>query len=126
LEDKRNLERRLCYLDAYEQATGDLIGSASNLHQEGLMLISKAEIPLIKDLSISLEIPGYEESKTQLVINGVWNRKNMEPDFFNTGCQIIKPTPEVISAINNLLMALEKGASSPYKLNSFFPPDVKI
>jgi hypothetical protein len=128
LEDKRKLERRICYLDAYEQATDDLIGNASNIHPEGLMLISKAEIPLFKDLSISLVVPGYEESKIQLVINGVWNREYKYPelDFFNTGCRLIEPTPEVISALNNLYVALGKGAKSPYILNSFFPSEAKI
>ena len=126
MEDKRKHERRLCYLDAYEQVTGYLIGSASNMHQEGLMLISKVEIPLLKDLSISLEVPGHEESKIQLVINGIWNQKNTEPVFFNTGCQIIEPTQEVLSAINNLFVALEKGARSLYKSNPFFSSGVKI
>ncbi len=90
------------------------------------MLISKVEIPLLKDLSISLEVPRYEESKIQLVINGIWNQKNTEPDFFNTGCQIIEPSPEVISAINNLFVALEKGARSLYKSSPFFSSGVKI
>jgi len=90
------------------------------------MLISKVEIPLLKDLSISLEAPGQEESKIQMVINGIWNQKYTEPDFFNTGCRIVKPSPEIISAINNLFVALEKGVSNPYKLSSFFPSGVKI
>jgi hypothetical protein len=47
----------LCYLDVFDQKTGDLIGNANDISHQGLNLITKEELPLLNDLSIWVEDP---------------------------------------------------------------------
>ena len=86
-EDKRNLERMLCYLDVFDQTTGDLIGNANDIHLQGLNLISKEELPLLENLSIWVEDP-RDNVRIPLVIEGVWNQMEIDPVYYSTGCRV--------------------------------------
>ena len=117
-EDKRKHQRSLCYLKVIKEGTGEYIGHVDDIHHEGLSLVSEGEIPLHDNLSICVETL-EEDVKISLVVKGVWNQKNEEPDHYITGCQIINPSSEAIDSIYNansklmdhamvLLKALEK------------------
>ncbi len=86
-EDRRNLDRMLCYLDVFDQTTGDLIGNANDIHHEGLNLISKEELPLLNELSIWVEDP-RDNVRIPLVIEGVWNQMEKNPVYYSTGCKV--------------------------------------
>ena len=83
-DDRRNLDRMLCYLDVFDQTTGDLIGNANDIHHEGLNLISKEELPLLNNLSIWVE-DLRDNVRIPLVIEGVWNQMEKNPVYFSTG-----------------------------------------
>jgi hypothetical protein len=118
-EDKRKLERSLCYLKAIREDTGEPIGHVGDIHYEGLNLISKNEIPLHDGLRICVETPG-EEVKIPLVVKGVWNQMNEEPNHYSTGCQIIDPLSESVEAIYKLVEAFKKGGNRPFKYAASF------
>jgi len=105
LEENRKLERFLTYLEVTDRTSGDLVGHAANIHQEGLLLISKTEIELSRDISIWAELPGDQkiESKFPLVINGLWNETCVEPDHYKTGFKIVKPSLDTITEINKII-----------------------
>ena len=109
LDNQRKLERALCYLNAFDQASGILIGHVDDIHHEGLNLTSKIEIELFKEFPIWAEIPIYENiiSRFPLVIKGVWNKEHTSPDHFRTGCRIIEPGPEAINAIDKIILFSE-------------------
>ena len=65
------------------------------------MLISKFEVPLQKDIPVFVEVPD-RETEIQIVIHGVWNQGNRDPDYYNTGFRIVDPTPESINVIYEL------------------------
>ncbi len=117
LEDKRNHQRSLCYLKAIKEDTGEHIGHVGDINHEGLNLISENEIPLHDHVSICVETL-EEEVKFPLVIKGVWNQINVEPNNYSTGCQIIDPLSEAIDAIHKLVEALKKGGRRPFKYAS--------
>jgi hypothetical protein len=117
MEDKRKLERSLCYLKAIKEDTGEHIGHVGDIHHEGLNLVSKNEIPLHDDLSICVETL-VEEVIISLVVKGVWNQTNEEPKHYRTGCQIIDPSSEIVEAIYELVETLKKGGRNPFKYNS--------
>ncbi len=107
MEERRKQKRSLCIIDVFDQTTGEIIGNAVDIHHEGLNLISKDKMPLLSDLSIYLEDP-VNEITIPLIIKGVWNQVNKDPVYYNTGCQIVDPSPEIICSINDLLENSQK------------------
>lgn len=105
MEEKRKLKRFILYFNVIEQTSGRLLGYSGDIHQKGLMLVSKYEIPLIMDIPVLVQVPGEVGVKSEipLVINGIWNQLNMNPHFYNTGCRIVDPSQGVIDAINELV-----------------------
>jgi hypothetical protein len=103
-QEMRKLKRFILYLNIIERTSGKLLGYTGNIHHQGLMLVSKHEIPLIIDIPVLVQVPGEEGIKSEipLIINGIWNQMNMNPHFYNTGCQIVDPSSEVIDAIDEL------------------------
>ncbi len=105
MEERREYKRLIRYLNVIEQTTGKLIGRIGDIHNTGLLLVSELEIPLLMDIHVWLEVPGEEgiKNRVPLVINGTWNQMNRNPVFYNTGCWIVNPQPDAISAIENSL-----------------------
>jgi hypothetical protein len=114
LEEKRKHQRSLCYLNAIEGETGEVIGHVGDIHHEGLTLISEHEIPLDDVLPIVIETLG-EEVRISLIIKGIWNLTHEEPKHYRTGCQIINPSSMTIDAIYKLIEALKNGGRNPFK-----------
>lgn len=114
MEERRKLERSLCYLDVIDEVTGKLVGNANDINLGGLMLISKDEIPLQTDIPVCVDIPN-NDVRIQLVINGVWNQINRNPDFYNTGCRIVSASTESINAIIEFYETLKKRTRNAYK-----------
>jgi len=102
LKERRKHKRSLCLIDVFNQRTSDLIGHVGDIHHEGLNLISKDKIPLFSDLSILLKDP-VNKITIPLIIKGLWNRMNENPVYYNTGCQIDEPSPELLCSINDML-----------------------
>jgi len=103
-QEGRKLKRFILYLNVIERTSGKLLGYTGNIHRQGLMLVSKYEVPLIVDIPVLVQVPGEEGIKSEipLVINGIWNQINRNPHFYNTGCLVVNPSSEVIDAINEL------------------------
>jgi hypothetical protein len=102
LGEKRRLKRSLCYLDVIEQTSGNFMGTATNIHHEGMMLVSMFQPALFLDVPIWVEDPNIKD-KIPLVINGIWSQMNMHPVSYYTGCRIVDPSPEAICEINGLI-----------------------
>ncbi len=108
LADKRELERFNLNLDVIEQTTDNYLGYTGDMHRVGLMLISKVELALSLDIPIWLEMLGDNgiESKMPMIINGVWNKKTMNPVIYHTGCRLVRPSPEAINKIDEFIDGL--------------------
>ena len=115
MEEKRKLERSLCYLKAIKEGAEEIIGHVGDIHHEGLNLISEDEIPLQDDITISVETL-EEEIRISLTVKGVWNQMYEEPKYYKTGCQIINPSSETIDSIYKIVEFLEKGSKKPFKI----------
>jgi hypothetical protein len=113
-EDKRKLERSLCYLKAIKEETGEHLGHVGDIHHQGLNLISKDEISLHDDLIICIETI-EEEVRISLTVKGVWNMNYEEPEYYKTGCQIINPSSESVDAIYKIIEFLQKGGRKHFK-----------
>jgi hypothetical protein len=115
VEEKRKLERSLCYLKAIKGDTGEHIGHVGDIHHEGLNLISEDEISLHDDLTMCIETL-EEEVKISLTVKGVWKQVYEEPKYYKTGCQIINPSSETVDAIYKIVEFLQKGARKPFNI----------
>jgi hypothetical protein len=115
VEDKRKLERSLCYLKAIKEETGEHLGHVGDIHQEGLNLISEDEISLHDDLIICIETI-EEEVRISLTVKGVWKKRYEEPEYYKTGCQIINPSSESVDAIYKIVEFLQKGTRKSLKI----------
>jgi hypothetical protein len=115
VEEKRKLERSLCYLKAIKEEAGKHIGHVCDIHHEGLNLISEDEIPLHDDLTICVETL-EEEVRNSLTVKGVWKHMYEKPKYYKTGCQIINPSSETIDAIYKIVEFLQKGARKPFRI----------
>jgi hypothetical protein len=113
-EERRKIERSLCYLDVIEPTTRQLIGHAGDINCEGLNLITKSKIPLSEDLLICVEFPG-NDTCVSLVLRSIWSELYQEPFFYKTGCQIIEPSSETIRLLNQLVGSLVKGVKRSFK-----------
>jgi len=81
MQEKRKLKRRhlIYYLRVFEKNADQPIGHMVDISDEGMMLIS--------------EDPA--ESR--------WCREDENPDFYNTGFQLIHPSPEHIKITGHLV-----------------------
>jgi hypothetical protein len=114
-EDRRQLERKLCYLDVFDQATGDLIGNANDIHHGGLNLITKSELKLLKDLSIWIEDP-RDNARIPLVIEGIWSKIEKDPVYYSTGCKIHITASVESYALNEFIEKINNNVKKKFKL----------
>lgn len=105
MEDKRKLKRFSHKLNVTEQTSGNLIGFTGDIHQDGLMLVTKFQTALFLNIPVWVDVPVVDGTKNKipLVIEGVWTQKGINSDLYNTGCQLVAPTPEALSEITELI-----------------------
>lgn len=93
MEERRRLSRRhiLFYSRVFDRKTGVFLGYLGNMNEGGLMIIS--ENPLDEDQLYLLRIDLPEDIYSQSVLNfeakSVWCRLDVDPNFYNTGFQLI-------------------------------------
>lgn len=105
MEDKRKLKRFAHKLNVTEQTSGNTIGYTGDIHQNGLMLVTKFQAALFLNIPVWVDVPVADGTKNKipLVIEGIWSQKDKNSDSYNTGCQLVAPTPEAIGEINELI-----------------------
>ena len=107
MENKRNLKRRhlIYYLRVFDQKTKKPIGHLVDVTPEGIMVIS--EQPIITDIVFQLELIlpvaylGIE--KLEFVARSVWCRQDVNPDFYDTGFQLLEVSREHFSVVETLI-----------------------
>ena len=118
MEERRIHARTLCYLDVIDPMTGRLLGSANNINHGGLLLISKTEIPLESEMQVLIQFPN-NPLKTRLVITGLWNQCNREPDFYYTGCRIVDASEEDMNLIISMNETMKTGSRKAIKSHRY-------
>lgn len=106
--EKRNLRRwqLIFYLRVFEEETGQLLGYVVDISTSGLMLISDQPIPIGQDYNLWLDIPQDEagqRSKISLHARSLWSRKDVNPDFLDTGFCLVDVTTEQVHRIQLII-----------------------
>ena len=106
MDERRRLHRRhiLFYSRVFDRKTGVFLGYLGNMNEGGLMIISEDEIEVDQNFLLRIDLPEDIYSRTVLNFQAksVWCRKDVDPNFFNTGFQlgeISKESKDLISQI---------------------------
>ena len=107
MPERRKLPRRhiLFYSRVFDRQTGVFLGYLGDMHEEGMMLIS--ENPLNVDQVFRLRIDLPDDAYSQPVLNfdarSVWCKKDIDPNFYNTGFQFLDVSDEARQIISQVI-----------------------
>ena len=98
MDERRKLKRLRINLDVYDQASGSLLGYTSNLHAEGMMMVSENPFVIGKGYSIWLEIPDGDKDTKKIFLAACsrWCTSVKDPMLYYTGFRFVHPTPEIM------------------------------
>jgi Tfp pilus assembly protein PilZ len=98
MEERRRLHRRhiLFYSRVFDRKTGVFLGYLGNMNEGGLMIISDSPISVGEKFLLRIDLPEDIYSKTVLNFEAksVWCRLDVDPNFHNTGFQLVDISDE--------------------------------
>jgi hypothetical protein len=107
IAEKRTLKRwhLIFYLRVFDEPTGSLVGYVVDISTKGMMLISDQPIPLNQDFKLWLEVPEDDgrRVKVSLKARSLWNQRDVNPDFFDTGFCLLEATAEQMHKIQLII-----------------------
>ena len=105
-EDRRKLQRK--YLTffgrIFDRYNGQYIGNVADITVEGAMVISDHPIPTEKTFQLRLDLPEHIFGIDHLDLEGhsIWCQPDIDPEFYNTGFQLLNNSPEAIKIIEQI------------------------
>jgi hypothetical protein len=105
--DKRNLKRRhlIYYLRVFDRNKGVFIGHLIDVTMGGIMLISEEPIKVGELYQLRMTLPSEMLGQKYLDIEGksVWCAQDINPDFYNTGFEVISTTGLQMQIVDHLI-----------------------
>lgn len=115
-------------LRVYDFGTGELIGHLFDVTSEGIRLISEQPIPIERHFHLRMDLPDPEQSSESqadkslsceplssepllLDARSIWSKKDINPNFWDTGFQLLEVTDETKSRIEHLINELKTSQS---------------
>ncbi|MCU7958890.1 MAG: PilZ domain-containing protein [gamma proteobacterium symbiont of Bathyaustriella thionipta] len=109
--ENRTLERwrLIYYLRVFDQADGSLLGHVVDISRDGLMLISNHQLRENQEYSIRMEVPvdSGEAESIEMNARSIWSKTDINPDFYDTGFELINPDVGTVIAIQKLIEELQ-------------------
>ena len=106
-KEQRKLRRLhiVCYLRVFDRATGKLVGHIADISPSGMMLVNDRPLDLDCDHKLVMELPleGNKRAKVLLTARSIWTRVDANPDFFNTGFKLKRPSARAVQRIKALI-----------------------
>lgn len=107
---KRSQERwnLVQYLRVVKAENNETIGHLVDVTTEGMMLISENSIPLHQTYNLRMEIPTEDNIPQMIALTAesLWTKKDVNPEFHDTGFRLINPSKRAINAITRLIEEL--------------------
>jgi len=97
------------YLRLLKAENNEPLGHLVDLTTEGMMIISENPIPLGHTYNLRMLIP-TEHNMTRMVALtalGLWTKKDVNPNFHDTGFKLINPSKHTVNAIKSLIDELK-------------------
>jgi len=97
------------YLRVMKAENNELIGHLVDVTTEGMMIISEQSIPLQQTYNLRMEIPTDDEVPQMIALTAqsLWTKKDVNPNFHDTGFKLINPSKRAINAITRLIEELK-------------------
>jgi hypothetical protein len=107
VKQDRRLKRRhlIYYLRVFEKNADQPIGHMVDITTEGMMLISEDPIKTDTVFELRMVLPVEIEGSREITFSAMsrWCREDENPDFYNTGFQLIHPSSGHIKIIEYLI-----------------------
>jgi hypothetical protein len=107
VENTRELKRRqLIYnLRVSDRLSNELVGLLVDITKKGVMLLSEGPISTGKDFHLKLNLPTDMEGQKEIPFEAksVWCQKDIDPDMYATGFQLIDLPEGDIATIERLI-----------------------
>lgn len=98
MKQNRKLKRRhlIYYLRVFEKNADQPIGHLVDISTEGMMLISEDPIKTGTVFELRMVLPVEIDGSREIIFSAEsrWCREDENPDFYNTGFQLINPSLE--------------------------------
>ena len=108
MENQRKLKRRhlIYYLRVFTKKGNKLLGHLVDLTTEGMMLIGEKPVKAGAKLDLKMHLPREIEGKRQISFSAecVWCRKDVNPDFYDSGFKLVKIAPKDTERIEQLIL----------------------
>jgi hypothetical protein len=93
MSEKRKLQRRhlIYYLRVFDRETNEVLGHLINISPAGIMLMSEEPIETNKIFKLRMDLPVEISEKTEILFDAEsrWSKKDVNPEFYDTGFSII-------------------------------------
>ena len=108
---ERNQKRwqLVAHLRVYDYGTNELIGHLFDVTSEGIRLISECPIAVDRDYHLKMDLPAEPDTTEPLLItaHSVWSKKDINPNFWDTGFQLLEVSNESRERIECLINELK-------------------
>ena len=97
------------FLRVVKAENGETLGHLVDVTTEGMMIISEQSIPLHQIFNLRMEIPTEHDvpQTIALTAESLWTKKDVNPNFNDTGFRLINPSKRTIAAIARLIEDLK-------------------
>ncbi len=107
MEERRKIKRRymLYYARIFEAQTQDLVGHLVDITTGGAMIISEKPMQgnTIFNLKLELSADVSDQPYLEFKARSVWCHPDIDPQYYNTGFQIVDLTPEGETIIRRIM-----------------------
>jgi hypothetical protein len=105
--EKRTLKRwhLIFYLRVFDEDTTKLLGYIADISTCGMMLISDQPILLQRDYNLWVDVPQEDGPRVRVSLKArsLWSKKDVNPDFYDTGFCLINATSEQLHRIQLII-----------------------
>lgn len=106
-KEQRKLRRLhiICYLRVFDRESAELVGHIADISTAGMMLVSDRPLELDTDYRLVMELPleGNKRTRVLLTARSIWSRRDANPDFYNVGFKLKRPSVRAVQRIKALI-----------------------
>ena len=95
------------YTRIFDSKTQQQIGNMVDITTQGIMLVSSEPVPVQTNFQLKLELSDDIADKPflELETRSVWCHHDIDPNYYNSGFQILSPTSEDMDIIQRIIEA---------------------
>lgn len=103
----RKVARRhlIYYLRVFDRESGELLGNLVDISTRGIMLVSDNPVTVGKHFDLRMYLPETVEGSREVEFSAEsrWCQNDTNPDFFDTGFELVDPAPQFLEAVDKLI-----------------------